>query len=284
MVQLSSNCYTIGKVSRTVKLIDMQTSPPIVEYESIIITEHTPNVIEVGQVYQDKQIIVSAMKHYSIMNKFQFRVKRSSARSYCLVCVGDNCTWHFKSTSINESALFKVQKFNRLHTCFLMDNTDIQRKPTAMVVGSMVMPKYADPRTIYTPKNIQTDMLSDHGVNLKYMQAWRAKDKALEFLRGHPADSYSRLPSYLYILEKTYPGSVVKLQKTEDDCFLYSFIALSTSIRSWEHCRPVVVVDGTFLKSAYRRIMLIASTMDAAGSILPLAYTVVDSDYDASWR
>ncbi|XP_075085073.1 uncharacterized protein LOC142168308 [Nicotiana tabacum] len=95
------------------------------------------------------------------------------------------------------------------------------------------------------------------------MQAWRAKENALKFLRGHPADSYSHLPSYLYILEKTYPGSVVKLQKIEDDCFLYAFIALSTSIKGWEYCRPVVVVDGTFLKLAYMGIMLTTSTMDA---------------------
>ncbi|XP_009604023.1 uncharacterized protein [Nicotiana tomentosiformis] len=250
VVQFSSNCNTIEEVSGTVKLIYMQTSPAIVEYEIIIITEHTPNVIEVGQVYQDKQTIVSAMKHYSVMNKFQFRVKRSSKRSYCLVCIGDNFTWHFRSTGINESALFKARKFNSLHTCSLMDNTYIQCKPTAKVVGSMVMPKYADPKTIYTPKDIQTDMLSDHGVNLTYMKAWRAKEKALKFLRGHPADSYSRLASYLYILEKTYPGSVVKLQKTKDGYFLYAFVALSTSINGWKHCRRVVVVDGTLLKLA----------------------------------
>ncbi|XP_075077289.1 uncharacterized protein LOC142164025 [Nicotiana tabacum] len=125
-------------------------------------------------------------------------------------------------------------------------------------------------------------MLSEHDVNLTYMQAWRAKKKALKFLRGHPVDSYSQLPSYLYILEKTYPGSVVKLQKTDDDCFLYAFVALSMSIKGLKYCRPVVVVDGTFLKSAYRGIMLTSSTMDAAGIILPLAYTVVDLENDAS--
>ncbi|XP_075098032.1 uncharacterized protein LOC142175348 [Nicotiana tabacum] len=153
-----------------------------------------------------------------------------------------------------------------------------------MVVSSMVMPKYEDPKIIYTPKDIQTDMLSDHGVNLTYMQAWRAKEKALEFLRGHHVDSYSRLPIYFYILEKTYLGSVVKLQKTGDDCFLYALIVLSASIKGWEHCRPVIIVDGTFLKSAYRGIMLTASTIDAAGNILPLAYAVVDLENDASWR
>ncbi|XP_009800286.1 protein FAR1-RELATED SEQUENCE 5-like [Nicotiana tabacum] len=122
-----------------------------------------------------------------------------------------------------------------------------------MVVGSMVIPKYFDPKTIYTPKDIQTDMLFEHGVNLTYMYAWSAKEKALQFLRGHPADSYSKLPSYLSILEKTYRGLVV-------------------------------VVYGTFLKSAYRGITLTSSTMDAAGTILLLVYVVVDSENDASWK
>ncbi|XP_019238435.1 PREDICTED: uncharacterized protein LOC109218521 [Nicotiana attenuata] len=265
-------------------LIDMPTSLVIEEYESIIITDSTPSSIEVGQVYQDKETIATAMKHYSVMHKFQFRVKRSSSRSYWLICVDENCTWHFKATSINDSAMFKVRNFDRQHTCSLMDNTFIQRKPTAMVVGSMVIPKYSDPKTIYTPKDIKFDMLSEHDVNLTYMQAWRAKEKALQFMRGHPADSYSKLPSYLYNLEKTYPGSVVKLKKTDDDCFLYVFVAICTSISGWEYCRPVVVVDGTFLKSAYRGIMLTASTMDAAGTILPLSYAVVDSENDTSWK
>ncbi|XP_075112488.1 uncharacterized protein LOC107782403 [Nicotiana tabacum] len=152
------------------------------------------------------------------------------------------------------------------------------------VVGSMVIPKYCDPTTVYTPKDIQTDMLSEHGVNLSYMQAWRVKEKALQFLRGNPADSYSKLPKYFYILEETYHGSVVKLKKTSDECFLYAFVALCTSISGRQHYRPVVVVDGTFLKSAYRGIMLTARTMDAAGTILPLAYVVVDSENDASWK
>ncbi|XP_075112098.1 protein FAR1-RELATED SEQUENCE 5-like [Nicotiana tabacum] len=153
-----------------------------------------------------------------------------------------------------------------------------------MVVGSMVIPKYSDPKTIYTSKDIQFNMLSEHDVNLTYMQAWRAKEKALQFLRGHPADSYNKLPSYLYILEKTYPGSVVKLKKTDDDGFLYVFVAICMSINGWEYCRSVVVVDETFLKSAYKGIMLTVRCSSTC-TVLPLAYVVVvDSENDASWK
>ncbi|XP_070014640.1 uncharacterized protein LOC142174637 [Nicotiana tabacum] len=218
------NESTSAGSSGSLKLLEIPSSPAIEEYQSEIITESTQTYIEEGQVYQDKKTVVAAMRNYSVMHKFQFRVKRSSHRS---------CKWHFKATSINDSAMFKIRSFSRQHTCCLMDETFIQRKRTAAVVGSMVVPKYCDPKTVYTPKDIQTDMLSEHGLNLSYMQAWRAKEKALQFLRGNP---------------------------------------------------PIVVVDGTFLKSAYRGIMLTASTMDAAGTILPLAYAVVDSENDASWK
>ncbi|XP_070009590.1 uncharacterized protein [Nicotiana sylvestris] len=284
-------------LSGSLKLLDMPSSLAIEEYQSEIITESTQTAIEEGQVYQDKQTVTAAMKHFSVMHKFQLELKdlviegmeifvekRSLKAVYWLVCFGENCKWHFKATSINDSAMFKIRSFNRQHTCSLMDETFIQRKRTAAVVGSMVIPKYCDPKTVYTPKDIQTDMLSEHGVNLSYMQAWRAKEKALQFLRENPADSYSKLPKYFYILEETYPGLVVKLKKTSNECFLYAFVSLCTSISGWQHCRPVVVVDGTFLKSAYRGIMLTASTMDAAGTILPLTYVVVDSENDASWK
>nr|XP_009784673.1 PREDICTED: uncharacterized protein LOC104233059 [Nicotiana sylvestris] len=77
---------------------------------------------------------------------------------------------------------------------------------------------------------------------------------------------------------------VLKLKKTKDDCLLCAFVALSTSIKGGKYCRPIVVVDGIILKSAYRGIMLTGSTMDAAGRILPLAYAIVDSENNIAWN
>ncbi|XP_049353825.1 protein FAR1-RELATED SEQUENCE 4-like [Solanum verrucosum] len=147
----------------------------------------------------------------------------------------------------------------------------------------MLVEKYVDLKTVYTPTDIQADMLRIHGISLTYMQAWRGKKKAFETLRGDPAESYGKIPTYLYILEKTYPGTIVNYKKTDENHFLYSFTALDASIRGWEYCRPIVVVDGTHLKSTYEGTMLIASTLDPGGHILPLAYGIVDSENDDSW-
>ncbi|KAH0692936.1 hypothetical protein KY285_020033 [Solanum tuberosum] len=108
-------------------------------------------------------------------------------------------------------------------------------------------------------------MKLDLGVDITYMFAWRAKERALISLRGTPGGSYSKLPDYLYILDITYPGSHIRLKKTNEDRFLYLFVALDPFIKGFDNCRPVVVVDGSHLRGPYNGTFIAARTTDGAG-------------------
>ena len=61
-------------------------------------------------------------------------------------------------------------------------------------------------------------------------------------------------------------------------------MALHASINGWKHCIPIIVVDGTFLKSKFGGTLLSATTQDALGKIFPLAFAIVDFENDASWE
>lgn len=238
--------------------------------------------VEEGQLYQDKETIVSVMKHYAIRKSSQSKVERSSStryctinyciyfisgifddfklnidsilyfsNSYCLLCPSDNCSWCFKSSSLHQSKLFKVRKFNDVHTC--PEEERLQTRLTsAGVVGGMIRNKYADSESVYTPADIIRDMKKDYGVDLTYMMAWRSKQKALNLLRGNKIESYGKLPSYLYMLMHTNPGSIVRLHKSEGGSFSYVFVSLDASIKGWKYCKPIVVVTASFLESAHR--------------------------------
>lgn len=171
------------------------------------------------------------------------------------------------ASSLNASKLFKVRKFVNEHSCPLKHRIFNNKQATATVIASVIQHKFKDPKSTYKPKEIIEDIFKMFGVEVPYMKAWRSKEIALETMRGDPQDSYKKLPSYLYILQKTNPGSKVDFVKTEEDCFLYAFVALNASIRGWEYCRPVVVVDGSFLTAAHKGTFLAASTMDGAGNI-----------------
>ncbi|XP_009781603.2 uncharacterized protein [Nicotiana sylvestris] len=55
-------------------------------------------------------------------------------------------------------------------------------------------------------------------------------------------------------------------------------------MNGWEHCRPIMVVDGSFLKATYKGTILTARTQDGAGKIHPLAYAIIDSKNNKSWE
>ncbi|XP_070005583.1 uncharacterized protein [Nicotiana sylvestris] len=65
---------------------------------------------------------------------------------------------------------------------------------------------------------------------------------------------------------------------------MYAFFALYASIKGCEFCKHNIVVDGSFLKATYRGILLTACSQDVGGKILPLAYAIIDSENEASWR
>lgn len=82
--------------------------------------------------------------------------------------------------------------------------------------------------------------------------------------------SYGKLTIYLYMLEKTYQGTVVDLRKMEEGHFLYTFIALHACIRGCKYYRPIVVVDGTHVRSPFKCTMLIASTLDLGSNFIKM--------------
>ncbi|XP_070004513.1 uncharacterized protein [Nicotiana sylvestris] len=86
--------------------------------------------------------------------------------------------------------------------------------------------------------------------------------------------------------EVTQAFVMAEMQKLHglDIGFLYMFYAYGSSISSWNHCRPVIVVDATFLKSKFRGVLIILVSEDANNQIFPLAFGRVESENNSSYE
>ncbi|XP_070055215.1 uncharacterized protein [Nicotiana tomentosiformis] len=105
---------------------------------------------------------------------------------HTLDCVDERCTWRLKASSLRASNLFKVTDFNSVHSCLNDKRFCSQKQVVSAFVLAVVQDKLVDPKTIYTPTNIQRDIQKAYGMDLSYMQAWRSKEKAMQLLRGIP--------------------------------------------------------------------------------------------------
>ncbi|XP_019251228.1 PREDICTED: uncharacterized protein LOC109230158 [Nicotiana attenuata] len=192
----------------------------------------------------------------------------------------------------NKANIFNVRSYNNNHTCGYGERYLTQRQATSDVIASIVKDKYVNPKKVYTANDVIEDIQKQHGVEVTYIKARRAKEIAMAMIRGNPSDSYKELPRYLYMLEHTNPGTVTKLHKSEDGCFLYAYVSLYASIKGWEHCRSIMVVDRSFLKAAYKGTILIAWTRDGAGELTVSTLflqknpstCIVDSENNKSWE
>ncbi|KAL4017116.1 hypothetical protein IC575_024790 [Cucumis melo] len=127
------------------------------------------------------------------------------------------------------------------------------------------------------------DMRQDYGINLSYEKAWRARENAYERVRGSPEESYNLLRRYGEALKFTNPGTIFHMELEDDRFFKYLFMAVGACVRGFLNCiRPVIVMDGTFLKNKYRGQLIVAVFLDGNNHIYPLAFGVVDRETDDS--
>lgn len=54
-------------------------------------------------------------------------------------------------------------------------------------------------------------------------------------------------------------------------------------MHGFKFCRPVISVDGTFLKGKSYGTLLLATAQDGDNHLFPLAFSIVDSENDNSW-
>ena len=58
------------------------------------------------------------------------------------------------------------------------------------------------------------------------------------------------------------------------------FWAFGPSIEGFQHCRPVISIDRTFLYGKYKGTLPIASTWDGDNRLFPLAFAIVEKETD----
>ena len=58
------------------------------------------------------------------------------------------------------------------------------------------------------------------------------------------------------------------------------FWCFAQSTETFKHCRPLVLVDGTFLIGKYSGVLMIAVGVDPDNQLVPLAFALAEGEND----
>ncbi|XP_070026388.1 uncharacterized protein [Nicotiana sylvestris] len=118
------------------------------------------------------------------------------------------------------------------------------------------------------------------------VRAFRIKDstlfKIVKIEKNHDCSVNTMKADQRHATSKLISGYII--DNLRDPRFLYMFYAYGSSISCWNHCRPVIVVDTTFLKSKFHGVLMISVSKDANNQIFPLAFGIVESENNNSYE
>ncbi|KAJ9552314.1 hypothetical protein OSB04_016359 [Centaurea solstitialis] len=127
----------------------------------------------------------------------------------------------------------------------------------------------------YRPQDIVDDVNEKFGLNIGYATGWRARWNALSLIRGSHSESFTRLPTYLYNLEITNPGTRTAIKVDPSGRFEECFVALGVAIDTFlQNLRRVLIIDAAHLKGPYLGTMFLVVAMDGNNNIVPIAFGV----------
>nr|XP_017247486.1 PREDICTED: uncharacterized protein LOC108218857 [Daucus carota subsp. sativus] len=268
------------------------------DYEPVVVSNRDPLVslafdpaaddLNEGALFASKDILISAVKEAHIKTDRNFFVEKSSTSVYKVKCVVRDCNWKLRAAKKKTHGLFQITNCPEQHTCLLDRPTQDHRKISAKMIGCLVAPYVAQTPQLKV-SNVITMVNDEYHHLISYMKAWRGKMAGMESTYGNWRTTYNELPRFLNVMASTNPGSVVVVNVVPHhtdrgtSTFVRAFWCLKAMIDGWQYARPVISIDGTFLKGKYNGKLLVAVGVDSNNHQYPICFALVDEESTDNW-
>jgi hypothetical protein len=183
------------------------------------------------------------------------------------------CPWRVYGASISGEITFILKSLNPNHWCTRCYKSSIVN--SKWIADRMVYKFKAQPN--YPLAALYEDVKRRRNVEVSFRQLYRAKEKAKEQIEGKNKQQYKRLWDYFATVRQTNRGStmLMKIERPTLDVpptFLWLYMSLTACKDSFRQaCRPVISVDGCFLKGRYGGQLLAAVGRDPNDNIYHIA-------------
>jgi hypothetical protein len=238
-----------------------------------------------GDYFLSFDDLLEAVRDASVKSKFSFKLPHKDSTRARYRCANKTCPWmlNARMNKDNDNEII-IEKVVSQHSCI----GDAQPKRGAATCQEWIQKVIARHMNIKanTPiKDIQAMIRIQFAENVGYKVCQVAR---LGLQGGDLAThrlSFELLPAYIDLLYIKASRAHTNLEICpRTNRFQRIFICPRQSKGSWHHMRRFVGVDGTFLKGRFIQQLLLAVGIDANGNTLILAWAVVESENEDSWR
>ncbi|XP_024634512.1 uncharacterized protein [Medicago truncatula] len=230
-----------------------------------------------GQVFSRAKLIRTSGREFALQQRKNIYVKKSERKRVVVKCV-EGFPFYMRFSKAPPKTYFVLTTYYPDDKCHYGGRTRLIR--TSLLAKKLI------PLLKLTPhmriKALKDACKERWGVMLSSYQLYRTKKKALELIHGAIDEQYVHLKNYAKELLRSNPNSSVKIKCADSDvgpvfqriyvCFYACKRAFATT------CRPLISLDGCFLKGRDGGHLLAAIEKDGNNQMLPIAFAVVEAE------
>ena len=236
------------------------------------------NEVVQGTRYDTIQELKEAVQCWSLSLMREFITVRCGRDRYEVECMQQGCPWRVHAYKGTWKDYWECSIVTE-HTCHLPGVQRTHRNLTSEFIAGEMYGMIVN-NLSFEPRSIIRYIEEKFKYTISYKKAWRAKRKLLEKRFGTFEVSYDNLPRLLATICQRNPDNYYDIKHIPGEqgppfIMQRAFFTLGPCVKAFQHCRPIMCIDGTFLIGKYRGHMLTAIAADGNNQLLPVAFAFV---------
>jgi len=200
-------------------------------------------------------------------------------------CDGDGCVWRIYCAVPKKCPKWRVNVFKDVHTCIPNGDCEMLKVP---VISRLFLDNIREEPQYFMPMKIEETIKKRWKITVSRPQCQAARRKALRWIEREHYEQFARLQDYAAEIRESNKDSTVEIQTLRNDggeeVFNRFYVCFDAIKRTWiESCRPLIGVDGTFMKGKVKGQLLVALGRDADNAIYPIAWGCVQVENIDNW-
>ncbi|XP_024013975.1 uncharacterized protein LOC112088051 [Eutrema salsugineum] len=218
-----------------------------------------------GQVFISGIAFKEGFLDYALKTGYNISQKRYDKTKLVFKCLGENCTWRIYCSRKGGSSMWQVP-----------------------VIARLFVDKIREEPEYFMPMKIEELVMEKWKISVSRPQCKHTRNKALAWIEREYEEQFARLIDYAKEIEGSNPDSSVEVDCIVNDqgqhVFQRFYVCFDNLQKSWkENCRPMLGVDGCFLKTVHKGELFVASGRDADNRIYHVAWAVVQKENADNW-
>jgi len=243
-------------------------------------------MLGLGNTFSTAEEFKHTLLRYTLKTRRNIKLYRSTALKLGAKCEDGSCPWRVYCSYEKSKQKLMIKCYVNEHKCEITGHSKFLKCSTiAMLFAERLR---LNPKI--TKHEIASEIQREYRMFVSVEACGNAKTKVMKERKASHEEHFNKIWDYQAEIFRTNPGTTMDIETIPGPTvgskqrFFRLYVCFHAQKETWKTtCRPIIGLDGAFLKWDIKGHLLAAVGRDGDNRIVPIAWAVVEVENDTNW-